>query len=64
MSNRNFPSSPVVKTLYLQCRRNGFDPWPGNYDPHAMRCSQKKTKQTYVCVCIVLFQITFYKIVS
>ena len=32
--------------------------------PHAMRCSQKKTKQTYICVCIVLFQTTFYKIVS
>ena len=35
--------------------------------PHAMQCSQgkkKKKNQTYICVCIILFQITFYKIVS
>ena len=29
--SRDFPGSPVVKTLHSQCRRRGFDPWSGNY---------------------------------
>ena len=28
--NGDFPSSPVAKTLCLQCREPGFDPWSGN----------------------------------
>ena len=30
---RDFPGGPVVKTVCHQCRRLGFDPWPGNWDP-------------------------------
>ena len=26
----DFPSSPVVKTLYFKCRRRGFNPWSRN----------------------------------
>ena len=27
---RNFPSGPVAKILYSQCRRPGFNSWSGN----------------------------------
>ena len=27
---RDFPGSPVVKTLYFQCREHRLDPWLGN----------------------------------
>ena len=30
---RDFPGSPVVKTLSFHCRGHGFDPWSGNQDP-------------------------------
>ena len=32
---RDFPGGPVVKTPYSQCKGSGFDPWSGNYIPHA-----------------------------
>ena len=32
-NSREFPGCPVVRCLYFCCRRHGFDPWSGNYDP-------------------------------
>ena len=32
---RHFPGGPVAKTLHLQCRGSGFDPWSGNWIPYA-----------------------------
>ena len=32
---RDLPGGPVVKTPYSQCKSSGFDPWSGNYMPHA-----------------------------
>ena len=29
-NSRDFPGSPVVKTLSFQCRGHGFNPWLGN----------------------------------
>ena len=29
-SSREFPGSPMVKTLYGHCKGQGFDPWSGN----------------------------------
>ena len=29
-TSRDFPGDPVVKTLYSQCRRHGFDRWSGS----------------------------------
>ena len=37
---RNFPHGPVAKTLRSQCRLPGFDPWSGNYTPHAVTKSR------------------------
>ena len=31
----DFPGDPAVKTPSSQCRGPGFDPWSGNYKPHA-----------------------------
>ena len=31
----DFPGGPVAKTLSSQCRSPGFEPWSGNYVPHA-----------------------------
>ena len=30
LSLRDFPGSPVVKTLCFQCMGHGFNPWSGN----------------------------------
>ena len=30
-----FPDGPVVKALHFWCKGRGFDPWLGNWDPHA-----------------------------
>ena len=30
-----FPGGPVPKTPCFQCRGPGFDPWSGNWIPHA-----------------------------
>ena len=32
---RDFPGGPVAKTPHSQCRGRGFDPWSGNWIPHA-----------------------------
>ena len=31
---RDFPGSPVVKTLWFHIRGHGFDPWLGNLRSH------------------------------
>ena len=31
----DFPGGPAVKIPCSQCRGPGFDPWSGNYIPHA-----------------------------
>ena len=30
MISRDFPGSPVVKTLHFHCRGRRFNPWSGN----------------------------------
>ena len=40
-SMRDFPGGPVVKTPCFQCRAPGFDPWSGNYIPHAITKSPR-----------------------
>ena len=42
---RDFPSSPVVKSPCLHCRRQEFDPWSGNYDPTCHAVWPKKPKK-------------------
>ena len=32
---QELPGGPVAKTLCSQCREPGFDPWTGNWIPHA-----------------------------
>ena len=32
---RNFPGGPMAKTPCSQCGGPGFDPWSGNWIPHA-----------------------------
>ena len=42
---RDFPGSPVAQTLLFQCREPRFDPWSGNYIPHAVtKISHAATK--------------------
>ena len=50
--NGDFSGGPVAKTLCCQWRGHGFDPWSGNYIPHAAtktQCSQKKKKKSTKC---------------
>ena len=42
MRNLDFPSDPVVKTVCLQCRGQGFNPWSANWVP---KCPVAKKKQ-------------------
>ena len=44
----DFPGGPVVKTLSLQCKGCGFDPWLGNKDPAYCLVWQKKKKKGYL----------------
>ena len=41
---------PVAKTLLCQCRGFGFDPWSGNWIPHAetksLHATSKKISHT------------------
>ena len=48
----DFPGGTVVKTLCFQCRRHGFSPCLGNYNPACcvMRPKRKKCK---VCLLIL-----------
>ena len=41
----NFPGGPVAKTSGSKCKGSKFDPWSGNYIPHAAAKSlQASTK--------------------
>lgn len=42
---RNFPSSPVVRTSHLHCRRPRFNPQSQNQDPTGCRVQPKKKKK-------------------
>ena len=42
---RDFPSSPVVKTPSLHCRRHGFDPWSGNENPTRHKARKKRERE-------------------
>ena len=33
--DRDFPGDPAAKTPFSQCRSLGFNPWLGNWIPHA-----------------------------
>ena len=44
----DFPGSPVDKTLGLQCRGPGFDPWSENYIPHATTKIQNSQINKYI----------------
>ena len=33
LQTRDFPDSPVVKTLCFHFKEHGFNPWSGNLDP-------------------------------
>ena len=34
-TNQDFPGGPMSKTLHIQCKGPGFNPWSRNYIPHA-----------------------------
>ena len=38
----------MVKTLHVQCRGCGFDPWSGNQDPTCRVARPKKQKQKWL----------------
>ena len=46
---RDFPSCPVVKIPYCQCRRCSFHLWKGTKIPYVLLCGQmiKKNKIRY-----------------
>ena len=56
---RDFPGSPVVKTLSFQCRECGFNPWSGNLD-HT--CHVRQPKKTQKLLPIIIIIITFIRI--
>ena len=39
---RDFPGSPVVRTLGFHCRGHRFHPWSGNSDPACHVAQPKK----------------------
>ena len=47
------PGGQMVKTLHLDCRGCGFDPWWGTKIPHATRCisNKKRRSQCHACAC-------------
>ena len=45
--NRDFPGSPVAKTLRFQCKGPRFDPWLGNWIPHATAKSLHAATKTW-----------------
>lgn len=42
---RDFPASPVVKTLWFQCRGTDMVPNRGTKIPHVAQCGLKKNKE-------------------
>ena len=49
MYDREFQSSPVVKTPHFHCRGHGFYPWSRNYDSACYLALQ------LVCVCMCIY---------
>ena len=45
----DFPGGPVSKALCSQCRGPGFNPWSGNYIPHAATKSSHATTKVPAC---------------
>ena len=43
--SQKFPGSPVVRTLCSHCRRPGFNPWLGNWDPTSHSARQETNKE-------------------
>ena len=45
----DFPAGPVAKTPHSQCKGPGFDPWTGNWIPHAAtKSSPTTTKRSHL----------------
>ena len=44
---KDFPDSPVAKTLRSQCRGPGFNPWSGNLIPYAATKSSHAATKTW-----------------
>ena len=45
----DFPGGPVAKTPYSQCRGPGFNPWSGNWIPHASTKSSHAAVKDHLC---------------
>ena len=45
--SQEFPGSPAVRTLCSHCRRPGFSPWLGNWDPTSHSAQQKTKKNVF-----------------
>ena len=43
----DFPGGPVAKILCSQCKGPGFDPWSGNWIPHAATKSLHAAVKTW-----------------
>ena len=46
IQGRDFPGSPVMKTLGFQCRGCRFDPWARRYDPTCLKAKTPKHKNS------------------
>ena len=46
---RDFPGGPVAMTPCFQCRGLEFDPWSGNYIPHATDKSLHTSTKDLAC---------------
>ena len=51
LKGRDFPGSPVVRTLCSQCRGHGFDPFWGNKMLHATAAAAAKLLQSCPTLC-------------
>ena len=59
---KDFPDSPVAKTLRSQCRGPGFNPWSGNLIPYAAtKSSHAATKIQHSQINKYIFKIFMYR---
>ena len=49
-NTRDFPGGPVARTPRSQCRRPRFNPWSGNWFPHAANATKDPTCRNKVPV--------------